>query len=94
MAKLIKYKFLSAEINHGTEENPVIEQIFQGKMIECRTQTEYDNNYPTAEKEAVGEIAVTGEFDLEPIEEPTWQDKIEAQVTYNSMMLGTLIEEV
>lgn len=28
------------------------------------------------------------------IEEPTWQDKIEAQVTYNSMMLGTLIEEV
>lgn len=28
------------------------------------------------------------------IEELTWQDKIEAQVTYNSMMLGTLIEEV
>lgn len=28
------------------------------------------------------------------MEEPTWQDKIEAQVTYNSMMLGTLIEEV
>lgn len=26
--------------------------------------------------------------------EPTWQDRIEAQVTYNSMMLGTLIEEV
>lgn len=31
---------------------------------------------------------------VEEISEPTWQDKIEAQVTYNSMMLGTLIEEV
>ena len=31
---------------------------------------------------------------IEEISEPTWQDKIEAQVTYNSMMLGTLIEEV
>lgn len=26
--KVIKYKFLSAEVNHGTEENPNIEQIF------------------------------------------------------------------
>lgn len=26
--KIIKYKFLSAEINHGTEEEPNIEQIF------------------------------------------------------------------
>lgn len=26
--KIIKYKFLSYEVNHGTEENPVIEQIF------------------------------------------------------------------
>lgn len=28
MAKIIKYKFLSAEINHGTEEKPEIAQIF------------------------------------------------------------------
>lgn len=28
------------------------------------------------------------------MEEPTRLDKIEAQLTYNSMMLGTLIEEV
>lgn len=31
---------------------------------------------------------------IDPKMVPTWQDKIEAQVTYNSMMLGTLIEEV
>lgn len=76
MAKLIKYKFLSAEVNHGTEENPVMEQIFQGKMIECRTQTEYDNNYPIAEKEAVGEIEVTGEFDPEPETPPSDAERI------------------
>ena len=27
MAKVIKYKFLSCEINHGTEENPSIEVV-------------------------------------------------------------------
>ena len=28
MAKVIKYNFLSCEINHGTEDEPNIEQIF------------------------------------------------------------------
>ena len=40
--------------------------------------------------------AYNGEYTIEDdgvVEEPTWQDKIEAQVAYNSMMLGTLIEE-
>ena len=31
--KIIKYKFLSAEINHGTEEEPVIEQIILDKSM-------------------------------------------------------------
>lgn len=31
--KIIKYKFLSCEINHGTEENPNIEQVFLKKLI-------------------------------------------------------------
>ena len=31
--KIIKYKFLSAEINHGTEENPNIEQILLDKAM-------------------------------------------------------------
>lgn len=31
--KIIKYKFLSAEINHGTEENPNIEQILLDKSM-------------------------------------------------------------
>lgn len=28
MKKVIKYKFLSCEVNHGTEEEPIIEQVF------------------------------------------------------------------
>lgn len=85
--KIIKYKFLSAEVNHGSEEKPNIEQIFIDK---CMSWNEI--NEETANREAYN-----GEYTIEDdgIEEiPTWQDKIEAQVTYNSMMLGTLIEEV
>lgn len=33
MAKVIKYKFLSCEINHGTEESPDIEQLFLDKSM-------------------------------------------------------------
>lgn len=52
MAKVIKYKFLSYEVNHGTEENPDIEQIFLDMAIICKTQAEYDANLPIAEREA------------------------------------------
>lgn len=66
MAKIIKYKFLSCEVNHGTEENPNIEQILLDKSIECSTQAVYDANYPIAEREAIpGTIEVSGEFDPE-----------------------------
>lgn len=65
MAKIISYQFLSAEINHGTEENPNMEQILLDKRIICDTQAAYDANYPIAEKEAMGEITVEGEFDPE-----------------------------
>lgn len=67
MAKEIRYKFVSCEVNRGTEENPDIEQIILDAIITCPTQTAYDANYPIAEKEAVpGTIEVSGEFDLEP----------------------------
>lgn len=89
MAKVIKYKFLSAEINHGTEENPSVEKILSDAEIACETQEEYDANYPIAEKEAVGEIVVVGEFEQE---QPTQLDIIEAQVAYTAMMTDTLLE--
>ena len=78
MAKVISYKFLSCEINHGTEEEPNIEQIILDKSIECPTQTAYGGNYPIAEKEAIpGTIEVSGEFDPEPApagEPVTWDE--------------------
>lgn len=63
--KIIKYKFLSCEVNRGTEETPDIEQIIFDVRIPCPTQADYDINYPIAEKEAMGEIIVEGEFDPE-----------------------------
>ena len=66
MAKVISYRFLSAEINHGTEKNPDIKQVIFDKSITCPTQAAYDANYAIAEKEAIeGTIEVTGEFDDE-----------------------------
>lgn len=90
MAKIIKYKFLSAEINHGTEENPNIEQILLDASIECDTQEQFDANYPIAEKEAVGGIIVEGEFD-EVIVEPTAQDDTDAMLIDHEYRL-TLLE--
>ena len=80
MAKIIKYKFLASEINHGTEENPNIEQILQGAYIECKTKDVFDANYPIVEKEAVGEIIVEGEFDPEPVVEPTADEVLNAML--------------
>lgn len=66
MAKVIKYKFLSCEVNHGTEEAPNIEQIILSAEIICKTQTRFDANYAIAEREAIpGTIEVSGEFDPE-----------------------------
>ena len=51
-------------------------------------------NEEIAKREAYNGIYTIEDDGVEEISEPTWQDRIEAQVTYNSMMLGTLIEEV
>ena len=79
--KFIKYKMLS----YKTET----EQIFMDVSIACKTQAEFDANYPIAEKEAIGEIIVDGEFE---VEKPTQMDAIEAQVAYTAMMTDTLLE--
>ena len=71
MAKVIKYKFVSCEINHGTKENPIFEQILLDKLMECESQAEFDASYHIAEREAVGEIVIEREFDSP---EPTLED--------------------
>lgn len=91
MAKIIKYKFLAGEVNHGTEEEPNVEQIILPAKIKCDTQAQFDANYPMVEREAIeGTIEVSGEFDDVTLE-PTQLDEIQAQVAYTAMMTDTLI---
>ena len=58
--KIIKYKFLSAEINHGTEEEPKNEQIFLEKSMAYT-----EANEEIAKKEAWG-----GEYTIEDDGQP------------------------
>lgn len=86
--KILKYN-LCTKVNYGTEEEPKIEEI-----LSLVTMGWNEANEETAKKEAHnGEYEIIDDG-IEEITQPTWQDRIEAQVTYNSMMLGTLIEEV
>lgn len=70
MAKIIKYKF---KCNGNADD-------LNDKIIKCETQAIFDANYPTAEKEAVGEIIVDGKFAPEPVPtgEPVTWDELDA----------------
>ena len=93
MAKVIKYKFLSCEVNHGTEEKPNIEQIILDKAIKCPTQAVYDANIPIAEKEAIpGTIDVSGEFDPEPEAQPSDAERIAELEEALDMLLNGVTE--
>ena len=76
MAKIIKYEIQSGE------------ELLLSK-IPCKTQADYDANYPIAESEAVGEIIVEGEFD--EVIEPTAQDDTDAMLVDHEYRL-TLLE--
>ena len=86
--KWINYQ-IAVVANHGTVEEPKEVTVFYGKRFP----------YSSENEEIAKREAYNGEYEIiddgvQEVSEPTWQDKIEAQVTYNSMMLGTLIEEV
>lgn len=74
MAKVIKYKFLSCEVNHGTEEEPVIEQIILDKSM-----TWNEVNEEIAKAEAYnGEYNIEDDGQPEPVVEPTTDDILNA----------------
>lgn len=58
--KTIKYKFLSCEVNHGTEENPAIEQIFLEKSM----------GWNEANEEIAKREAHNGEYTIEDDGQP------------------------
>ena len=78
--KIIKYKFLSAEIDN--------EQFFVEKSMGWN-----EINEEIAKQEAYsGEYTVEDDGQPEPVVEPTQLDIIEAQVAYTAMMTHTLLE--
>lgn len=86
--KIIKYKFLSCEVNNGTEDEPKIEQIFIDKSMPWN-----EANEDIAKREAYnGEYTIEDDGQPEPAETPSQLDIIEAQVAYTAMMTDTLLE--
>ena len=74
--RLISYKFLAAEINHGTEEEPNIEQIFRDKSM-----TWSEANEEIAKKEAYnGEYTIEDDGQPEPVAEPTTEEILNAML--------------
>lgn len=83
--KVIKYQ-LCTEINHGTKEQPKIEQVLSAVTLGWS-----EDNEKIAKAEAYnGEYTI--EDDGKPEPAPTQLDRIEAQTTYTAMMTDTLLE--
>lgn len=60
--KIVKYKFLSCEINSGTGENPVNEQVFLNKSMPWS-----ESNEEIAKREAYnGEYTIEDDGQPEP----------------------------
>lgn len=74
--KIIKYKFLSHEINHGTEEAPDMEPVYIDKTRECSDST-FESELATAKAEAYnGEVTVEEVADPDVPETPSDESSI------------------
>ena len=90
--KRISYKILTAEINHGTEENPNIELVFTSTGFIC-SDANLKANEEIAKREAYnGEYTIEDDGRPELVVKPSQLDLIEAQITYTAMMTNTLLE--
>ena len=70
--KMISYKFLAAEINRGTEEEPNIEQILRDKSM-----TWSESNEEIAKREAYnGEYTIEDDGQPEPEPKQTPEERI------------------
>lgn len=88
MAKVIKYKFLSAEINHGTEEEPNIEQFLIGVEVGWN-----EANEEIAKKEAYnGEYTIEDDGQPEQEAQPTDTERIAELEEAMDMLLSGVTE--
>lgn len=83
--KVLKYRLMT-EVNHGTEDEPKIEQV-----VYAVTMRWSETNEKIAKAEAYNS-EYTIEDDGEPEPAPTQLDRIDAQATYTAMMTDTLLE--
>ena len=76
--KIIKYKFLSCQINHGTEENPEYEDVILDKEIRC-AEAYLEANEEIAKREAYnGEYTIEEDEQAEPVPVETADDVLNA----------------
>lgn len=74
--KRITYRYVMNEINHGTEDEPNIEQIF-GEEIFDVDDSVFESNYALAMSKAYnGEVTVEEVADPETPDTPTGDDSI------------------
>jgi hypothetical protein len=70
--KWIRYKVLDCEVNHGTEEEPIVEQFFSEKGM-----TWSEANEEIAKREAHnGEYTIEDDDLEEPTGAPTLEDRV------------------
>ena len=81
--KVLKYRLMT-EVNHGTEEQPDIQQIFSGVSL----------GWSEANEELAKREAYNGEYTIEddgqPEPEPTEQEQLRADVDFLLAMGGVL----
>ena len=88
MAKAIKYKFLSCEVNHGTDESPDIEQIFLDVSMGWN-----EANEAVAKREAYnGEYEILDDGKPEPVAPPTNAERIAELEEALEMLLSGVTE--
>ena len=80
--KILKYN-LCTRINHGTEEEPKIEEILSPVEMGWN-----EANEEIAKREAHNGEYTIEDDGIEEVVEPTQLDRIEAQVAYLAMMGG------
>jgi hypothetical protein len=87
--KFLHYKFVTAEINHGTEENPDVELVMVEKQM----------GWSEAAEEIVKKEAYNGEYTIEDdgietVAAPTHEERFEALEAAVAMLCMPDISEV
>ena len=84
--KVLKYRLMT-EVNHGTEEKPILVQSINDCEIWCG-DSNFESNYTAAQRKAYGKVTV--EDILDPETEPTEQEQLRADVDFLLAMGGVL----